>query len=456
MPSRARTESGHVRRRGGEEAIDPISLLPDSILITILSLLPLAEAAKTSILSNRWRYLWSSIPDLDLFSFFLETYSQDDYSDQKEVQKYISIFYLIFSLRRDPVYHCHLPLFNFNGSSFHTDNFLLFLRKLRTQELVLRNMGSSSANTLSPKLFLFQSLKNLVIGDFCVLLPSQFKDLTNLQSLKLCQATITNSQLQILVSHCPNLENLSLSGCVSLCDLRICAPNLLSLNILMHTPTCFSLINAPRLNHFSLSYIFRIEVEEEEADDREKDETAKLIKILMNLDHIESFSLTCYPQGFKYTSIMRLPDSLHAGHQLVHLKELSMVLDFDNAKTVSLLLFLLRYCPNLQKLGLEARIMEFGFPIEIDFWDKQKSPECLINHLMMVDMSEVSLSSYSVIEFVKFFLLNACVLIRMTLNYITTPRGKMEEEETVNELLLFKSASPQVQLEIKPYVDEEC
>lgn len=75
---------------------------------------------------------------------------------------------------------------------------------------------------------------------------------------------------------------------------------------------------------------------------------------------------------------------------------------------------------------------------------------------MMVDMSEVSLSSYSVIEFVKFFLLNACVLIRMTLNYITTPRGKMEEEETVNELLLFKSASPQVQLEIKPYVDEEC
>eukprot|EP00268_Persea_americana_P055535 TRINITY_DN6463_c0_g1_i1.p1 TRINITY_DN6463_c0_g1~~TRINITY_DN6463_c0_g1_i1.p1 ORF type:complete len:101 (+),score=8.80 TRINITY_DN6463_c0_g1_i1:497-799(+) len=100
--------------------------------------------------------------------------------------------------------------------------------------------------------------------------------------------------------------------------------------------------------------------------------------------------------------------------------------------------------------------MEIGFPIEIDFWDKQRSPECLINHLMMVDMSEVSLSSNNVVEFVRFLLLNACVLIRMTLNYTTTPRGKMEEEETVNKLLLFKSASPQVQLEIKPYVDEEC
>lgn len=44
-------------------------------------------------------------------------------------------------------------------------------------------------------------------------------------------------------------------------------------------------------------------MEEEEADDREKDETAKLIKILMNLDHIESFSLTCYPQGFKVSCI---------------------------------------------------------------------------------------------------------------------------------------------------------
>lgn len=56
----------------------------------------------------------------------------------------------------------------------------------------------------------------------------------------------------------------------------------------------------------------------------------------------------------QYTSIERLPDSLPIGHQLVHLKELFMSLNFDDVTMVSPMLFLLRSCPNLQKLDLEV------------------------------------------------------------------------------------------------------
>lgn len=49
-----------------EERLDFISRVPDSILSYILSFLPTREAVLTSILSSRWRTVWTLVPTLDL------------------------------------------------------------------------------------------------------------------------------------------------------------------------------------------------------------------------------------------------------------------------------------------------------------------------------------------------------------------------------------------------------
>ncbi|GKV22704.1 hypothetical protein SLEP1_g32551 [Rubroshorea leprosula] len=45
--------------------MEGINKLPDEVVLYIISLLPLKDAVRTSVLSTRWRYLYASIPTLE-------------------------------------------------------------------------------------------------------------------------------------------------------------------------------------------------------------------------------------------------------------------------------------------------------------------------------------------------------------------------------------------------------
>ncbi|KAL4590306.1 hypothetical protein LXL04_003234 [Taraxacum kok-saghyz] len=60
-------KSGRTKPSEHEDGVDLISNLPDPILHLILSRVPSSEEiTRTSILSRRWRYVWTSGPSLDL------------------------------------------------------------------------------------------------------------------------------------------------------------------------------------------------------------------------------------------------------------------------------------------------------------------------------------------------------------------------------------------------------
>ncbi|KAL7240389.1 hypothetical protein ACSBR2_006106 [Camellia fascicularis] len=67
--------------------IDRISMLPDSLLIHILSFLPIIEdTIKTHVLSKRWQYLWTSPPSL-LYCF---SFSGEDVDYWERIAQFVA------------------------------------------------------------------------------------------------------------------------------------------------------------------------------------------------------------------------------------------------------------------------------------------------------------------------------------------------------------------------------
>ncbi|XP_028806308.1 putative FBD-associated F-box protein At3g50710 [Neltuma alba] len=66
-------EKSVSRKRNRREEVDRISGLPNSVLLRILSFLPVKEAVATSLLSKKWKRLWLSLPTLDLNRVYFGT-----------------------------------------------------------------------------------------------------------------------------------------------------------------------------------------------------------------------------------------------------------------------------------------------------------------------------------------------------------------------------------------------
>jgi hypothetical protein len=71
------TQSKRKRRklsRKKDSVLDRISNLPESLLCHILSFLPTKNTVATSILSSRWKLLWTLVPKLDLDTDTIDPY----------------------------------------------------------------------------------------------------------------------------------------------------------------------------------------------------------------------------------------------------------------------------------------------------------------------------------------------------------------------------------------------
>ncbi|KAM1485655.1 hypothetical protein TB1_036491 [Malus domestica] len=219
-----------MNSKGGEcNLVDRISKLPEEILVTIVSLLPLKEAGATSILSKRWQYVWASTVTLDfdpkheLGEHYCRLLRVEP--EQKDLlrQRYVDWVNTVVEQHRGPVIEQFRAYFDIDGHfTSSIDKWIQFAMNKRVQilELVFCNELRSNYKDVYPFPVQLLGLQN----DSTLKLNPTHSDISSLHSsgynvgfkflrvLYFNYVDVSGKVLEYLLSNCPVLERLKVDS----------------------------------------------------------------------------------------------------------------------------------------------------------------------------------------------------------------------------------------------------
>ncbi|OIS97271.1 f-boxfbd/lrr-repeat protein, partial [Nicotiana attenuata] len=201
-----------------------ISGLAGNVIDHILELLPVQDAARTSILSRNWRYIWSTLPNLVLdYDFYHKLIEESESKFKLAVDEILllhmgNIVKFILDTRG-----AHL------SSCADIDRWVLFVTRNGVKKLTLR-FSNLDTYSLPPSIFKCSTLTHLELTNCVFKPPSSFLGFPNLISLVLQRTTFVPTT-SFCVIKVPLLEDLSLNMCHGTQYLNIISPSLKSLNV---------------------------------------------------------------------------------------------------------------------------------------------------------------------------------------------------------------------------------
>lgn len=143
---------------------DRLSSLPKTAIETILASLPPRDAARTSVLSQEWRYEWANLPYLvfknEHFSFLLRL-------TNAYYRKLVKIVDQVLLQHRGPIHKFELHIFL--EDCMVMDRWINFVSRSGIREMIINTMGSCTYKMPSC-LFSCGDMIHLELA-FCTLIP---------------------------------------------------------------------------------------------------------------------------------------------------------------------------------------------------------------------------------------------------------------------------------------------
>ncbi|KAI3831857.1 hypothetical protein MKX03_022229 [Papaver bracteatum] len=462
---------------GGSRGKDRISELPEPLIHHILSFLPTQCVVSMSVLSKRWRYVWTSVPVIDLREVeFPSIVVLDDTIEEHErienlyllqLQSLMNFVERKLSLHRETRDIKKFYLDNLDEQRLRVEGWLSDLFTRQNLEEFVFCTDSWPHDGFFPSRGTYASLTTLELETWD---PVYLPDAINFPNLRICR--LSNAKLymhsedltQQFFSNLPVLEELELSDCEwNISELLISAPALKYLFITGPSEAAFVRGPIPKFkinifapNLLTLRYtdfsaedyiLHRFEALVNAVIDckrlyrslpQEKDPiVTKVIKKLSNVKRLKisggTFEELLFPQDV-FTNWPMF-------YNLVHL-EVSSKISFSKDKT---LLNFLRISPNLVTL-----VIVQGFVGQLSNtdsgWRPDMVPQCMLLHLKAVKLCEF----YGCLEdlnAVKTFLKNARVLKRMIIKFDSN-LSTDEQNRVMKKLLKFPRCSANCIIEV--------
>ncbi|KAK6133989.1 hypothetical protein DH2020_032265 [Rehmannia glutinosa] len=409
---------------------DLISELPQSIIETILTKLPIRDAVRTSILSTRWRYKWASLTQL-----VFDDRSATHYNDRIDVQDRIVNFITKFLFLHEGPIHKFSLCSSYLQSSPDIDQWLLFISRKGVKELILE-LGEGEWFRAPSSVFSCKNLSRLELVRCELDPPPNFRGFLCLKYLNLQQVLIPPDDIECLISSCPSLESLTLSYFDSL-ELTVRAPNLKYL-ILEGEFKDLCLASTPNLVAISVAMYMTDDI----AEHFEQISSCNFDKLLGGVPKLERLIGHIY--FTKYLSIGngqgRRKITFH------HLKFIELYqVSFDDVKEILVVLQLIVNSPNLKALQISGSSNTSAATQTPDsqFWDDKFSTDCTFHQLKTVKLTDVSGVPHEM-KFIEYLLGRSPCLEEMSVTpslYVTEGRLNM-----LIDLVSFRRASPQASI----------
>ncbi|XP_073135317.1 F-box/FBD/LRR-repeat protein At1g13570-like [Henckelia pumila] len=311
---------------------DLISYLPSDIIENILKRLILRDAVMTSILSREWRYKWATLPAIVLKSYCLKlSYNQLN-----------SAVNQILVLHQGPVKELEVKYLDLDSCHYLHQWFDL-LSKDHLQKLFLSwrfGLKLKEYCRLPSNFYSFSELRYLYLSRCVFRLPSSFKGLNRLVSLKLENVKIKSNKLSSLISKSPFLECVVIKGtCYTFKALRINASKLKKFFFRGFASSVYFL-NAPLLEEVHIVLIGR---SYSPLPDKVKQDN--FMKSLAQLSSITKLALDGFLQPMALDGVWQ-----NLTFEMNHLKILGLEISSYELAQISCVICLLRIAPNLETL----------------------------------------------------------------------------------------------------------